>query len=163
MKKVVSLLLAVVLVFSMATVALAAGDLTNKCDVCGYESNEIADFTAHKNAKACGICSYCNVTAYKNADELAQHKPICEFANIVCDYCGDVLASEVKFDEHIDACKAKYFNIPLAKIIATIKDLISKIDFNAVINTVKDVAGKVVPVVKDLFGKIDLGAIKLPA
>lgn len=162
MKKVLSLLLAVVLVFSMATVALA-GDLTNKCDVCGYESNDIGDFTAHKNAKACGVCSYCNVTAYKNADELAQHKPICEYANIVCDYCGNTYASENSFNEHIEACKAKYFNIPLAKIIATVKDLIAKIDFEAVIGTVKDLGGKVVPVVKDLFGKIDLSGIKLPA
>ena len=159
MKKVLSILLAVVLVCSMATVAFA-GDLTNTCDVCGFTSNDIADFTAHKNAKECGICSYCNVTAYKNAEDLAKHKPVCEYANIVCDYCGNAFASEEKFEGHLQACKDAYHNIPLAKIIATIKDLIAKIDFDAIIGTVKD---KVIPAVTDLFGKIDFSAIKLPA
>ncbi len=162
MKKVLSLLLAVVLVCSMATVAFA-GDLTNTCDVCGFTSNDIGEFTAHKNAKACAICPYCKVTGCKDAEEYKAHTYICKYAGIVCDYCGGVIDSEEDFANHIDACKAKYFNIPLAKIIATIKDIISKIDFNAIINTVKDVAGKAVPVVKDLIGKIDFSNIKLPA
>ena len=157
MKKVLSVLLAVICVFSMATVAFA-GDLTNKCDVCGFTSNDIAEFTAHKNAKACGICTYCGVTAYKDAAELAAHKPVCEYADIVCDYCGKAQASEVKFEEHIADCKAKYFNIPVAKIIAIVKDLIAKIDFSAIVGTVKD---KVVPAITGLVGNIDFSAIKL--
>lgn len=40
--------------------------------------------------------------------------------------------------------KAKYFNIPLAKIVATIKDLLAKIDFEALFGTVKDLGGKLV-------------------
>ena len=159
MKKFLAVLLAVICIFSMATVAFA-GDLTNKCDVCGFTSNDIAEFTAHKNAKACGICPYCNVTAYKDAAELEAHKPVCEYANIVCDYCGKAQASEAIFAAHEPDCKAKYFNIPLAKIIATVKDLISKIDFGAIVGTIKD---KVVPAITDLVGKIDFSAIKLPA
>lgn len=161
MKKVVSLLLAVVLVFSMATVALAAG-AEKTCKYCNFKTTDAAEYDAHMLTGGCGFCGYCG-NGFATKDELDAHKPACIEANIVCDYCGDTFRSENEFNAHIEACKAKYFNIPLAKIIATIKDLISKIDFNAVINTVKDVAGKVVPVVKDLFGKIDLGAIKLPA
>ena len=60
-------------------------------------------------------------------------------------YCGKVLGGpEIDFDAHVAACKAKYFNIPLAKIIAAVKNLISKIDFEKVIGTVKDLGGKVV-------------------
>ena len=159
MKKFLAVLLAAICVFSMATVAFA-GDLTNKCDVCGYESNDIADFTAHKNAKACGVCSHCNNASYKNEEERIAHTYICDFASIVCDYCGKTFTSEEKFDNHIADCKAKYFNIPLAKIIATVKDLISKIDFGAIVGTIKD---KVVPAITGLVGKIDFSAIKLPA
>ena len=63
--------------------------------------------------------------------------------------------NEAKFDEHINACKSKYFNIPLAKIIAIVKDLVAKIDFGAIVGTVKD---KVIPAITGL-----LGNIKLPA
>lgn len=161
MKKVLSLLLAVVLVFSMATVAFAAtGTHANKCDVCDYESADLADFTAHKNAKACGVCAYCKDTKYTNEEERIAHTYVCDYATIGCDYCGGTFTSEEKFDNHIEACKAKYFNIPLAKIIAAVKDLIAKIDFDAIVGTVKD---KVIPAITDLFGKIDLSAIKLPA
>ena len=159
MKKFLAVLLAAICMFSMATVAFA-GDLTNTCDVCGFTSNDIAEFTAHKNARACGICSYCGVTAYKDAADLAAHKPVCEYANIWCDYCGKTFASEVKFEEHINDCKAKYFNIPLAKIIAVVKDLIAKIDFSAIVGTIKD---KVVPAITGFVGNIDFSAIKLPA
>lgn len=166
MKKVVSLLLAVVLVFSMATVALASGDQPNKCPACGATFEKIEEYSAHLRG-GCNVhfrpCPLGCGEGFDSDEQVEAHTKECWNGSAHCDYCGEDFSPIYKYDEHIDACKAKYFNIPLAKIIATIKDLISKIDFNAVINTVKDVAGKVVPVVKDLFGKIDLGAIKLPA
>ena len=155
MKKVVSLLLAVVLVFSMATVAFA-GDPIKTCVDCGYTAETAADYNAHMLAGGCGICDFCGNGFGK--DDLADHEYICTKNSVVCDYCGNTFVSQAEFDNHIEACKAKYFNIPLAKIIATVKDLIAKIDFEAVIGTVKDLGGKVV----DFIGGIDFSAI-IPA
>lgn len=161
MKKVLSLLLAVVLVFSMATVAFAAGS-EKTCKICDFKTLDAAEYDAHMLAKDCGRCNYCN-NGFATSAELNSHTYVCLDANVLCDYCGKTYPSHAEFDAHIEACKDKYFNIPLAKIISIIKDLISKIDFNAIVGTVKDLAGKVVPVVTDLFGKIDFSKIKLPA
>ena len=161
MKKVLSLILAVVLVFSMATVAFAALSTEKVCDICGAVTTSAADYNAHITNDKCGKCAYCN-NPFTTGDELAdhQHNYCRHFAGkATCDYCGAASDStEAAFDAHVEACKAKYFNIPLAKIIAAVKDLIAKIDFEKVIGTVKDLAGKAVPAVKDL-----LGNIKLPA
>ena len=159
MKKVLSLILAVVLVCSMATVAFA-GDLGYGyvCKVCGGTTSNAADYNAHITAGGCGTCAYCGQGFSAAEIENHQYNVCLDFA-AKCDYCGkDYTGTEAGFDAHVEACKAKYFNIPLAKIIAAVKDLIAKIDFEKVIGTVKDLAGKAVPVVKDL-----LGNIKLPA
>lgn len=154
MKKVLSLLLAVVLVCSMATVALA-GDPIKTCGDCGYTAETAADYNAHMLAGGCGICDFCGNGFGK--DDLANHEYICTKNAVGCDYCGGTFPSQAEFDAHIDACKTKYYNIPLAKIIATVKDLIAKIDFSKVVGTAKDLIGKATPVVKDLIGKINLG------
>lgn len=161
MKKVLSLLLAVVLVCSMATVALAL-DHVWQCEFCDGTTNSYSALLEHQKANECGKCGLCG-KGFDTKAELDAHAYDCHQANIVCDYCGGTSSSQAIYDAHIDACKAKYHNIPLAKIIATVKDLISKIDFSKVFGTVKDLAGKAVPVVKDLIGKIDFSAIKLPA
>ena len=153
MKKVLSLLLAVVLVCSMATMAFA-GDPTKKCPDCGFTSSEAGAYDAHIVAGGCGKCSYCD-NGFANATELSNHKYVCTKNSVGCDYCGDSFASQAKYDEHINACKSKYFNIPLAKIIATVKDLIAKIDFSSIVGTVKDLGGKVV----DFIGTIDFSAL----
>ena len=158
MKKVVSLLLAVVLVFSMATVAFAAGS-EKTCKICDFKTTDAAEYDAHMLAEDCGRCDYCG-NGFATGAELASHAYVCLDAAVLCDYCGKTYASNAKFDEHINDCKAKYFNIPLAKIIATVKDLIAKIDFGAIVGTVKD---KVIPAITGLVGKIDFSAIKLPA
>lgn len=159
MKKVLSLLLAVVLVFSMATVALA-GDPIKTCVDCGYTAETADDYNAHMLAGGCGKCDFCGNGFGK--DDLADHEYICTKNAVGCDYCGDTFSSQANYDAHIEACKAKYFNIPLAKIIATVKDLIAKIDFDSIINTAKDLIGKIdfdsiVGTVKDLVGNINLG------
>lgn len=161
MKKVVSLLLAVVLVFSMATVALAA--TPKVCGTCGFETTDAKEYNDHHTAGGCGRCAHCG-NGFETAEELSYHQhDVCRLyaGKATCDYCGAASEStEADFEVHVAACKAKYFNIPVAKIIAIVKDLISKIDFSAIIGTVKD---KVVPAITGLVGKIDFSAIKLPA
>ncbi len=156
MKKVLSLLLAVVLVCSMATMAFA-GNSTKKCPFCGFTETVAGAYDDHIIAGGCGRCSYCD-NGFETAEALSNHEYICTKNSVGCDYCGDTFVSQAKFDEHINACKSKYFNIPLAKIIATVKDLVSKIDFESVIGTVKDLGGKVV----GFISTIDFSAI-IPA
>ena len=97
----------------------------------------------HIKANDCGKCAYC-AQGFETSALLADHEYVCRHANKGCDYCGNTFASNADYDAHIEACKAKYFNIPLAKIIATVKDLLAKIDFSAVFATVKDLGGKLV-------------------
>ena len=153
MKKVLSILLAVVLVFSMATVAFA-GEATKTCADCGFTAETAADYNKHILEGGCGICAFCG-NGFVKAD-LADHEYICTKNSVGCDYCGGTFVSQADYDGHIDACKTAYYNIPLAKIIATVKDLLAKIDFDAIIGTVKD---KVVPAITDFVGGIDLGAL----
>ena len=143
MKKFLAVLLAVICIFSMSTVAFAAMDHGYVCDNCGGTSASAAEFNAHLAAKTCGKCQYC-AQGFNTAEEIAEHEYVCPKAYVGCDYCGGVFASNADFDAHIEACKAKYFNIPLAKIVATIKDLLAKIDFEALFGTVKDLGGKLV-------------------
>ena len=160
MKKVLSLLLAVVLVCSMATVALAATEKV--CDICGFVTDSAVAYNKHIREGGCGRCEYCG-NGFETADELKEHqKDYCLHFEGTCDYCGktdadiddpDVKGKSTKadFDAHVEKCKAKYYNIPLAKIIATVKDLISKIDFEKVLGTVKDLGGKAVSAISGLI------------
>ena len=158
MKKVLSLLLAVVLVCSMATVAFGL-DYTWTCDVCGGETGSAAEYNAHILSGACGTCAHCGkgFSAVKDKDgntELGTHEYICPKANITCDYCGKVHASEKDFADHIDACKTKYFHIPLARIIAAVKAYIGKIDFKKAFNGAKNFVTELTPYVKDIVATI---------
>lgn len=142
MKKFLAVLLAVICIFSMSTVAFAM-DHGYVCDNCGGTSASASEFAAHLAAKTCGKCQYC-AQGFNTAEEIAEHELVCRKANVTCDYCGTTFEQNVEFNNHIEACKAKYFNIPLAKIVATIKDLLAKIDFEALFGTVKDLGGKLV-------------------
>lgn len=150
MKKALSLILAVVIAFSMTTVAFAASNLTNKCDVCGFMSDDIYEFTAHRNEFGCKVCKYCGVAGLKNADEIKYHEYECKYANIFCDYCGGTKASERDYFEHIDACKEKYFYIPLALIIEHVKTYVSKIDFKKAFNDGKSFVSYVIVIITDI-------------
>lgn len=154
MKKVVSLLLAVVLVFSMATLALAASNLTNTCTVCGFQSDSIVEFTEHRNAFDCKVCKYCGVAGLKDADEIAYHEYICEYAEIFCDYCGKTKTSEKDYADHIAACKAKYFYIPVGLIINHVKAYIGKIDIKKAFNDGKSFFTYVINIGKDVAGNL---------
>jgi hypothetical protein len=145
MKKFLAIVLAVICIFSMATVAFAAGDLGHgyTCNVCGGSTSSQAELNKHLAAATCGKCQYCG-QGFNTAEEIAEHEYVCRENSITCDYCGTNFDSTDDFDAHIEACKAKYFNIPLAKIVAVIKDIFSKIDFEALLGTVKDLGGKLV-------------------
>lgn len=146
MKKFLALVLAVICIFSMATVAFAADENLGygwTCEFCGGYTADYDALIAHQKAFDCGKCDLCG-KGFETSDKLKEHKYECNQANVVCDYCGETNPSQAKHDAHIEACKAKYFNIPLAKIIATVKDLLAKIDFSAVFATVKDLGGKLV-------------------
>jgi len=148
----------------------------NKC-LSSHTSNEFAPTACH----ACGVllatkdafnahilnggclelfetCPYCEQKIYadKYAEEagvegISAHVADCPKANIACDYCGDTFASESKYDAHIDACKAEYFNIPVAKIIDTIKNL----PWEDIIAKVKGVFGDL----EKTLGDLDLEGI----
>ena len=154
MKKVVSLILALVLTFSVATVAFAMSNLTNVCPDCGFQSDSIREFTEHRNEKGCKVCKYCGVAGLKDSDEIAYHEYECEYANIFCDYCGKTQASEKIFDGHIDACKAKYFYIPVGLIIVHVKNYIGKLDFTKMFNDGKSFFGYVINIGKDVAGAV---------
>ena len=157
MKKVLSFILAVVLVCSMATMAFAVAPV-KECPDCGFTETVAGTYDAHIIAGGCGRCSFCS-NGFETAKLLEDHEYICTKNSVVCDYCGETYSSQAAHDAKLADCKAKYFNIPLAKIIATVKDIIAKIDFSKVVGTAKDLIGKidfnkVVGTAKDLIGKI---------
>lgn len=151
MKKFLALVLAVICIFSMATVAFAGDDLGHGyvCTVCGGSTGSADALAKHLAAATCGKCQYCE-QGFNTAEEIAAHEYVCRSNSITCDYCGGFFDSTDDYDAHIEACKAKYFNIPVAKIVATIKDLFSKIDWSSVLGTVKDLGGKLVGVIGNI-------------
>lgn len=155
MKKVLSLILAVVLVFSMSTVAFA-GEATKTCVDCGFTAATAANYNAHILEGGCGICTFCG-NGFVKAD-LENHKYICTKNSVCCDYCGGTFVSQAESDKHLEACKAKYFNIPLYKILSTVENFIKTTDWNNIIykavDIIKTVVEKVTPVVSDLLAKI---------
>ena len=143
MKKFLALALAVICIFSMATVAFAETNVpARKCDACGTTFTTDAEFRTHVETACDRVCSFCKNTLETNESKAA-HEKECLKGSAHCDYCGKDFCPVSAYDSHLEDCKAKYYNIPLAKIVATIKDLFSKIDWSSVINTVKDLGGKI--------------------
>lgn len=145
MKKFLALALAVICIFSMATVAFAATNVPDrKCDACGTTFTTDAEFRAHVETACDRVCSFCNNTLETNESKDTHEKLCLKGVSDACDYCGKTFTPIAEFDAHLDACKAKYFNIPVAKIVTAVKDLFSKIDWSSVLGTVKDLGGKLV-------------------
>ena len=158
MKKVLSLLLAVVLVCSMATVAFGL-NYSWTCDVCGGETGSATEYDAHILEGKCGTCAYCgkgfSKVTYKDEkgierNDFADHQYICPNANIFCDYCGETKASEAKYAEHIAACKAEHFYLPIGLIINHVKDFFGKLDFKRILNDGKSFFGYVGTIFTDV-------------
>lgn len=143
MKKFLALVLAVICIFSMATVAFAATIQPNRfCDACGTEFTTDEEFRTHVETACDRVCSFCNNTLETNESKANHEKKCLKGVSDACDYCGKTFTPIADYDDHLEACKAKYYNIPVAKIVATIKDLFSKIDWSSVLGTVKDLGGK---------------------
>lgn len=151
MKKVVSLLLAVVLVFSMATVALAGNNPVKVCKFCGFTSDVAAEYNAHVLAKGCGICGYCG-NGFETEALLKEHVKLCPEANIYCDYCGDTIDSENNYAAHIDACKKSHFYLPIALIVEHLKAYFGKLDFKKILSEGKSFFSYVITIGKDVIG-----------
>lgn len=159
MKKVLSLLLAVVLVCSMATVAFAM-NYSWTCDVCGAETGSAAEYDAHILSGECGTCAHCGkgfskVSNYKDEagkdhSDLSDHEYICPKANIFCDYCGETKASEKDYADHIAGCKASHFYLPIGLIISHVKAYIGKIDIKKAFNDGKSFFTYVINIGKDI-------------
>ena len=151
MKKVVSLLLAVVLVCSMATVALAGNNPVKVCKFCGYTSDVAAEYNAHVLAKGCGICGYCG-NGFETKALLDEHVKLCPEANIYCDYCGETQPSENDYAGHIADCKKSHFYLPIALIVEHIKAYFGKLDFKKIISEGSSFFGYVINIGKDVVG-----------
>lgn len=160
MKKALSLILAVVLAFSMTTVAFAGVSYTYECDKCHGIITNSATYTAHVAADKCATCPHCNY-GFASEEEVEAHRYDCRLFTGTCDYCGSSVNKEGAFNAHVDACKAKFFNIPVYKIYKAIENFVRTTDWNNIankaadiVNTIKDVIAKIVPVVTDLLAKV---------
>lgn len=170
MKKALSLILAVVLVFSMATVAFAATTPQGyDCiqEGCEFWTTSYAEYREHIQ-KGCNRhfrpCKYgCgNGFADETVEDKAEredHELDCWKGEITCDYCGAYYSPVREYYEvHEAPCKKAHFNIPVYKILKAIENFIRTTDWNKIINTVIDVLNKVIgfikPVITSLVGTV---------
>ena len=160
MKKALSLILAVVLVFSMTTLAFAA--TTNQgydCpqEGCEFWTDSYADMQKHI-AYDCNRhfrpCQYNCGNGFATADELADHEAYCWYGEITCDYCGEYFSPMYKYTDHLEDCKKAHLYIPIYKILKTIENFLRTTDWNNIINTVIDVLAKVIGFVKPVIAKL---------
>ena len=160
MKKVLSLLLAVVLVCSMATVAFAATTGQGyDCpqEGCEFWTDDYADMQAHI-AGGCNRyfrpCQYGCGNGFANEAEKADHELDCWYGSMKCDYCGKDFNPMRNYVNHIDACKKSRLYIPLALIIEHVKAFFGKLDFQKIIADGKSFFGYVGTIGKDVAGAI---------
>lgn len=128
MKKFLSIVLALVCVFSTATVAFAS---TNICPYCEETFTDESEYNKHL-ADCDGffrVCQYGCGADFATPEELAIHEGVClEFVG-ECDYCGEEVLTKNAFDAHVEVCKEKYLGIPVHKIMKFLQetDLYEKI------------------------------------
>lgn len=152
MKKFLSLVLALVMICSVATVAFAAVEQPNACPWCGIEFTSEAEYNEHLTQgcnKHYRACQYGCGAGFGSDDATAAHEEICPFGSATCDYCGSTFSPVKAYNDHIDACKKAHLYIPAAKLGDKIKDL----DWNNIIVKVTDFFGKVVETIVGLFNK----------
>ena len=128
MKKFLSVVLAIVCIFSTATIAFAS---TNVCPYCSETYSNEKEYNAHL-ADCDGFfraCQYGCGADFATVEELEAHEGVClEFVG-ECDYCGDKVLTKNAFDAHVAICKVKYCSIPVHKIMKFLQetDLYEKI------------------------------------
>ena len=178
MKKALSLILAVVLVFSMTTVAFAATNPQGyDCpqEGCEFWTDSYADMQKHIK-DGCNRhfrpCQYgCGngftediIDEETGLTEKLDHEYDCWYGEVTCDYCGAYFSPVREFyTKHEKACKDRHFGIPVYKILKAIENFIRTTDWNKIINTVIDVLNKVIGFVKPLIAKIPVPEVTAPA
>lgn len=150
MKKFLSLVLALVLVCSMATVALAATPQVNVCPYCNtFTTADEVEYNAHVSG-GCNIkyrpCQY-GCGAGFSAENLAAHEAICPEGSATCEYCGVTFSPVKAYDDHFAACKEAHLNIPADKIGDTIKG----VDWNGIITKIVDFFSSIIEKILGLF------------
>ena len=141
MKKVLSLLLAVVLVCSMATVAFGI-EYKYECDRCHGGMNDSEEYITHIASVDCAACPHCDY-GFISVEQRDRHQPDCRLFSGTCDYCGASVCTERAFNAHVDACKTKYFYIPLYKLCKAIENFTRTTDWNNIANIVANITSKV--------------------
>lgn len=128
MKKFLSIVLAILCVFSTATIAFAS---TNKCPYCEEIFTDESEYNKHL-ADCDGffrVCPFGCDADFATVEELDIHIGVClEFVG-ECDYCGAEVRTMNAFNAHVEECKVKYCGIPVHKIMKFLQetDLYEKI------------------------------------
>ena len=121
MKKFLSVVLAIVCIFSTATIAFAS---TNVCPYFKETFVDEAEYTDHL-ANFDGFfrkCQYGSGADFATVEELERHEGLClEFVG-ECDYCGDFVLTRNAFEAHVALCKVKYCSIPVHKIMKFLQE-----------------------------------------
>ena len=165
MKKALSLILAVVLVFTMTTVAFAATNPQGyDCpqEGCEFWTDSYADMQKHikdgcnRHFRPCQYgCGNGFAPSTEEFDEKRDHELDCWYGEITCDYCGAYFSPVREYYEvHEGPCKKNHFGIPVYKILKMIENFIRTTDWNNIINTVIDVLAKVIGFVKPVIAKL---------
>lgn len=153
MKKFLSIVLALVLICSMATVAFAAPISTTQTNTCPYcndfTTNDEALYNEHISG-GCNVkyrpCKWCG-KGFASDDSKAVHEGLCPEGSAKCDYCGETYSPVNAYDAHLDGCKKAHLYIPAAKI----GDMIKGLDWNNIVVKVTDFLGTVVEKIVGLF------------
>lgn len=150
MKKFLSIVLALVLVCSMATVAFAAVAQTNTCPFCGLEIADEAEYNLHIT-KDCNkkyrACKWECGAGFSTDEAKAAHEDICPFGSAKCDYCGETFSPVQAYNDHLAACKESHLNIPADKFGETIKGF----DWNGLIAKIIDFFSGLIEKIVGLF------------
>lgn len=150
MKKFLSLVLALVLVCSMATVAFAATAQVNTCPYCKtFSTSDELEYNAHISG-GCNVkyrpCQY-GCGAGFSEENLAAHEAICPEGSATCEYCGVTFSPVKSYDDHLAACKEKHLNIPADKF----GDAIKGVNWNDIITKIVDFFSGLIEKVLGLF------------
>ena len=121
MKKLISLVLALIVALSVATVAFAS---TNTCPYCLETYTNESEYNKHL-ADCDGYfreCPYGCDADFATVEELEIHKGVCLEYEGECDYCGAIVVTKNAFDAHVAECKVKYCSIPVHKIMKFLQE-----------------------------------------
>lgn len=132
MKKALALVLALVMVFSMGTMAFAADEITYRCDECAQDFKDASEFNTHVKAvhpdpvKATLVCGVCG-NKFASESDFNAHIATCN-ANS-CPKCGRVFNDEAIYNDHVKNCrindKGGLVDFTVQEILAAIVTLAS--------------------------------------